>query len=125
MKKILLILSCIIFFPSCSVILAAKKEGTNITEIQSCQTRAQILSLGGTIISSERFPSGELVETYSLQKEKGSALRAVMHGLLDISSSFLWELAGTPIEGSLSKKQYFTIRVTYDTSDHVKKIELI
>lgn len=125
MKKLILVLSCIAFFPSCSVVMASRRDGTSFAQVQSSRTRSQLLSLGGSIQHTEHLPSGELVEIYRFQKERGSAVRAVMHGLLDLGSGFLWELAGTPIEGSLGRKEYFSIKVTYDADNTIKKVELL
>jgi hypothetical protein len=52
---------------SCSVVMAAKKEGTSIDKVQVCRSRGQFLSCGATLISSERTGCGELVETYQFQ----------------------------------------------------------
>ncbi len=125
MKKIALVALSILLFPSCSVFMAANKEGSDISQVQSCHTRAQFLDLGAKIVSTERLPSGELVETYQIPKEKGSAARAVMHGLLDISTCFLWEIAGTPIEGTLNKQEFITVKITYGPDDIAKKAELL
>ena len=125
MKKAFLLLCCVAVLPSCSVVMAAKKEGTDVSQIQASKTRGQILSLNPTINSSERLPTGELVETYTIQKEKGSTARAVMHGLLDLSTFCIWEIAGTPIEGSLNKKEFFSIKVTYNEDETIKKVELL
>jgi hypothetical protein len=116
-------LSCIL--TSCSVIMAAKKEGTNIETVQSSRTRGQILSSGPAVISSERLPDGQLVEVYQFQKEKGSAARALMHGVLDVSTCGLWEVVGTPIEACLDDKKYFSLRVYYDQYENATKMELI
>lgn len=125
MKKVLLVLGCAALLPSCSVVMAARKDGASLSQVQTCRTRAQLIALGGTVQATEHLPTGELVEIYRFQKERGSAVRAIMHGLLDMSSFFLWEIAGTPIEGSLGKKEYFTIRVTYDADNTVRKVEML
>jgi hypothetical protein len=110
---------------SCSVVMAAKKEGTSIDKVQACHSRGQFLSCGAIIVSSERLCTGELVETYQFQKERGSAARALMHGALDVSTLGLWEVVGTPIEVCVDEKTYFSIRVYYDENEIAKKIELI
>lgn len=110
---------------SCSVIMAAKKEGTNIETIQASHTRGQFLACGAKIICSERLPTGELVEVYQYQKESGSAVRALMHGVLDISTMGLWEVVGTPIEACASEAKYFIIKVYYDEYENATKVELL
>lgn len=118
-----LILSSVV--SSCSVIMAANKKGTNVENLQTARSRAQIISQGATVISSERLPSGELVEVYQFQKEQGSAARAFMHGVLDVSTLGLWEVIGTPVEVCMSDDKSFVIKVYYDENEYVKKIELL
>ena len=77
------------------------------------------------MISSERLSSGELVEVYQFQKERGSAARALMHGVLDVSTCGLWEVVGTPIEACVDEDKYFTIKVLYDEKENVNRVELL
>lgn len=119
---------CFLFiyiFSSCSVIMAAKKEGTNIENLQTSRSRGQIISQGATIISSDRLSSGELVEVYQFKKEQGSAARAFMHGVLDVGTFGLWEVVGTPVEACMSEDKCFVVRVYYDEREYVKRIELL
>ncbi len=110
---------------SCSVIMAAKKEGTSLEQIQCARTRGQILSNAATVISSERQASGELIEVYQFKKEKGSAARALMHGALDVSTCGLWEVIGTPVEACLDEDKFYVMKVFYDAYDNITKIELL
>jgi hypothetical protein len=112
-------------FSSCSVVMAARKEGTSIENVQSSRSRGQILSQGGTIVSSERSPTGDLVEVYQFKKEKGSAARALMHGVLDVSTLGLWEVVGTPVEACLNDQKCYSVRVFYDFNENVTKMELL
>ena len=126
MKKIFflgLMIASLCTFSSCSVVMAARKEGTNISEVQQCKNRNQFIGQGGTIISSERMPNGDLVEIYKFKKERGSPLRAFMHGMLDLSTLGLWEVIGTPIEGCDSV-EFFCIKVIYDCNDNIKDVLL-
>lgn len=83
-----------------------------------------MIALGAETTSSLYNDEGELVETYKILQEKGSLARAIMHGLLDISTAFIWEFAGTPIESTLCQKKFISIKVTYDSHDKIKKMEL-
>ena len=126
MKKYLLVMAIIVSMlslSSCSVAMAAKKEGTSVSKIQKCSTRTQFISLGGDVISSHSLESGDIVEIYRFKKEKGSTARAVMHGLLDVSTFCLWEVIGTPIEASNSN-EFFSIKVTYDKDENIKNVSL-
>lgn len=109
---------------SCSVAMAARKEGVSIDKVQGARTRGQLLACGANVLSSERMPTGELVEVYQFQKERGSAVRALMHGVLDVSTCGLWEVIGTPIE-ACDGKQYFTLRAYYNLDETINKVELM
>jgi len=126
MKKLIqygLMLISVSVLSSCSVVMAAKKEGTNVSKVQQCRTRGQFIALGGSVISSERQQNGDLIETYQFKKERGSSARAFMHGLLDVSTLGLWEVVGTPIEGSESL-ECFSVKVIYDREENIKNILL-
>ncbi len=124
MKKILSLLSISLILSSCSVVMASNREGTDIDGIQNIRNKTQMIALGGDPVTEEINEEGERVEIYRILKEKGSIARACMHGLLDIGTAFLWEFAGTPIESSLSEKKYYSVKVTLDTEDQIRKIEL-
>ena len=127
MRKLTIALGCmcLCLLPSCSIFMAAHKDGADISQVQSSHSRTDFLNLGAKVISSETLPSGELVETYQIPKERGSTARAVMHGLLDLSTFFIWEVAGTPSEGSLNKQEFIVVKVTYGPDNIAKKAELI
>ena len=108
---------------SCSVVMAAKKEGTTVAKVQQCRTRSQFIAQGASIMSSERQANGDLIEIYRFKKERGSVARAFMHGVLDVSTCGLWEVVGTPIEGCDSD-EYFCLKVTYDGEENIKNISL-
>ena len=105
--------------------MAGHKTGTDVASVQKCTTRIQFLNLGAKILKSERLQDGSLVEIYQVKAEKGSAVRAIMHGLLDLSTGFVWELAGTPIEAHMTKDEFITVKVTYGSGDTILKAEFI
>ena len=113
-----------IVFSSCSVAMAARKEGTNISNVQRCRTRSDFVGQGGRIVSRERLSNGDVVEIYQYKQERGSVARAFMHGVLDISTCGLWEVLGTPIEASSNDTGYFSLKVTYDMDDNIKSVEM-
>lgn len=108
---------------SCSVVMAANKEGTNISKVQHCKNRSQFIAKGGKIVSSERMPNGDLVELYQFTKERGSIGRAFMHGVLDVWTLGLWEVVGTPMEG-FDTKEFFCLKVISDCDGNVKDVLL-
>lgn len=125
MYKFLLSIAALSVLSSCSVVMAARKEGTSMEKVQGCRTRGQFLSAGAKVVSSERLSSGDLVEVYQFQKEKGSAARAFMHGLLDVSTCGLWEVVGTPIEACVDDTGCFSLKVFYDCYENIRMIELL
>jgi len=110
---------------SCSVAMAAKKEGTDVHAVKACMTRSQLISKGGELISTDKNENGEIVEVYRFQKPRGSAVRALMHGLLDVSTLGVWEVVGTPIEATIENKEFYTIKAFIGNDDKVTKIELM
>jgi len=74
-------------------------------------------------MSSERSANGDLIEVYRFKKERGSTVRAIMHGVLDVATWGLWEVIGTPIEGC-DTLEYFCIKVIYDSNDNINSVLL-
>jgi len=105
--------------------MAAKKEGTSLAKVQQAKTRGQLLACEAQVVRSDREENGDLVEVYQIPKERGSIARALLHGILDLNTLFLWEIIGTPIEGSLNKKEFFSIKVHYDQDEVVQKVEIL
>lgn len=125
MKRVFVLFLTATTLTSCSVVMAAKKEGVAVEKLQACHNRGQVIATGAQVVSSERLVTGELIEVYQIQKERGSAARAFMHGALDVSTLGLWEVFGTPIEATVDKKEFYSLKIYYDAEDIVKKIELI
>ena len=128
MKKLLclIVLLFVFILTSCSVFMAAKKEGVSIDQLSQCRTRSCLISKGAIPIDSKTNDDGILIEeTYQAQKPKGSASRAAMHGCLDVLTLGIWEVAGTPIEGSKGKKEMYSIKVHYENGENIKNIELV
>lgn len=125
MRKILSLVLIALSLSSCSVVMAAKKSGTDLQELQNFRTRGQFISAGAQVVSSERFDNGELVDVYQYKKATGSTGRALMHGLLDVWTLGAWEVIGTPMEGFMNETEYFTIRVTYDQNEFATRVEIL
>lgn len=128
MRYILLLASLIMSVVSqnsCSVAMAASKNGTEMHELHKCRTREQFVEAGAQVISTERLESGELVEVYQYKEATGSAGRALIHGLLDVGTLGIWEVVGTPIEGFCKHSEYYTLRVTFDETDKATRVEIL
>ena len=123
-RALVIITLALFLIVGCSVHMAAKKEGTAVEEVMECKTESCLLAKGCELLDSSRTKEGDLVNTYKFLQKRGSAGRAVMHGVLDVMTLGLWEVAGTPMEGS-KEKQYTTIKVLLDEEKNIKKIELI
>lgn len=121
MKRFLLLSSLLL--SSCSVMMASKMNGLDLDSIQNIHSRAQLIALADPIEHVET-ETGEIIETYKILEQKGSIARAFMHGMLDLGTGFLWEFAGTPIESALTQKKYISFKVTFDSDEQIKKIEL-
>lgn len=117
----IVLLFALLVLSGCSVKMAATKRGVGPEEILSCRSELCILALKDTEQLSEKpFEGGRIVTYRSLQKQ-GSTGRAVMHGLLDVATLGIWEVAGTPIEGSKSGEKYFVYKIIYDSEDKITK----
>ena len=105
-------LTTLFLLNGCSVYMAADKQGVNFDDLGKCQTRACLIADGAEPLPTKDLPKD--TEVFKVEKATGSTGRAVMHGLLDVATLGIWEVAGTPIEGHYDKKKYYAIRVTYD-----------
>ncbi len=123
--KIILLLIIILCSASCSVFMAASHKGTSLEELQSCRTKSCILSKDVEVLSNEKTRDNGAVVTCKVRHVTGSTGRAVMHGLLDVATLGIWEVAGTPIEGAEGQAKYYTIKVHCDKNDNITKVELV
>ncbi len=106
---------------SCSVYKASSNEGITVSDIKKCRTEGCFLSYGMDIISKHDNDKddnklGQHVVVYRAiaRKSGGNYIRAAGHGVLDVMTLGLWEIAGTPVEGALSNNRgYITAKVIY------------
>ncbi|MFQ5533296.1 MAG: hypothetical protein ACE5EM_00545 [Sphingomonadales bacterium] len=109
---------------ACSVAMASKKKGVDVQDIMDCQNESCLLSLKDTEeLKTQESEEGKIVTYRSLQKQ-GSTGRAVMHGLLDVATLGIWEIAGTPIEASKNNDKFYVYSVTYDQEGNVVKASI-
>jgi hypothetical protein len=114
---------------SCSVYKAASNEGISVSDITKCQTKGCFLSHGMEIVDRHQEENGKYMETYRAMARKSGLnyLRAAGHGVLDVVTLGVWEVAGTPVEGAISNNRgYITARVTYPykEAEKLEKIEI-
>lgn len=107
------VISLLLVMSGCSVGMAARTGGVKAEEVTQCQTRQCFLAQDTIeLVEARDLPNGEKMEIYRFQLKRGSAGRAAMHGLLDVATLGIWEVAGTPIEASKNKK-YLVITAKY------------
>lgn len=121
MRKGLLFLLPIL--TSCSVMMAADCKGANVKTIGKAMTRDDLINCGAVLVASDPKEEGK-IDTFRITQERGSISRALLHGLLDITTGFVWELAATPIEMGYAQDQFYTVRVTFDREDRIQSIEI-
>lgn len=122
-----LVILCGLFLSSCSVFMAASGSGVDATTLSKCKTRSCLISEGAKPTSQKSNKNGGFVyETFSAQLPTGSVARAAMHGVLDVSTLGLWEVAGTPIEAVQDRKKYYTVKVNYQPDgETIKSFQLM
>lgn len=115
--RALLITYTCLSISACSVVMASRSDGVSPQKINQCRTRNCLIAEGATPIDHKTNKDGEMVsENFRATMPTGSAARAVMHGLLDVSTLGVWEVAGTPIEAVKGKKTAYVINVQYERS---------
>ena len=125
MKQYLVwILMLCVMTSGCSVGMAMSgKKEPQLGAVRVGATRGEVeLQLGAPIeIREENGHRADIYE-YEIGNEP-SAGRAIGHGVMDVLTLGLWEVAGTPIEGFQGEKK--RLLVTYDDSDVVTRIGAI
>ena len=115
-----IILSCL-FMAGCSVGMAMSgKKEPQLGVVRTGATRGEVeLQLGHPVEAHEE--NGRRVDIYEYEiGNEPSAGRAIGHGVMDVLTLGLWEVAGTPIEGMQGEKM--RLAVTYDDQDIVTHV---
>lgn len=106
----------------CSVVMAAKGNGVNPKELGNCRTRSCLIAAGAVPVDHTNNKQGKIYsENFRATMPTGSAARAAMHGLLDVGTLGIWEVAGTPIEAVKSKKTGYVVAVQYNEDGNTIK----
>lgn len=128
MRRFFLVLLAGFGMYGCSVYMAANSEGVNPLELQKsisrCDNRNCILLLGPKVISSVKNSDETISEEYRFQIDTGAISRSVMHGLLDVATIGLWEIAGTPIEAKRKNTSIIFLKVTYDKNEKILRTDI-
>lgn len=128
MKNIFVTILSVLMLSGCSVYMASNSEGLKPLEFQKnlskCNNRTCVLLMGPKVINSTKSADGTITEEYRFSIDTGSTSRAVMHGLLDVATLGIWEVAGTPIESSRKKNSYLFIKITYDKDENIVRTDI-
>ena len=118
----LLLIATMAPLQGCSVGMAMSgKKQPELREIRVGPTSGEIeMQLRTPIENSEK--NGRRIDVYEYEiGNEPSAGRAIGHGVMDVLTLGLWEIAGTPIEGVEGEKK--RLLITYDENDYVIKLE--
>jgi hypothetical protein len=108
-------MSAVLVLCGCSVFMAASdREGTDLSVASNGVSRTEVEEVLGTPEASTATPEGEWVTYKYVKPKEGSGGRAVAHGVLDVLTLGIWEVAGTPIE-AVGDDKYGRIQVLYDS----------
>jgi len=122
--RLIILISALLVMSGCSVFMAADKKGVSTEEVMDCQTQTCFASLRDTVLVDGYSADGVRVNTYKSLLPQGSTGRAVMHGLLDVATLGIWEVAGTPIEGSKGKDKFLVYTTHFDNDGRLLKVEM-
>ncbi len=113
-----------IMLTSCSVFMAAKQPDKKNVELFKVGTpRSMLLAEFGMPTVSEsregkKYEIYKFVQGYSAGAKAG---RAVFHGAADVLTLGLWEVVGTPVEGTFSGDE-MAYEVRYDDESRVDQV---
>lgn len=128
MFRFFIVLAVSFYLSGCSVYMAANSEGVNPLELQKsiskCDNRNCILLMGPKVISTVKNSDGTTSEEYRFQIDTGAISRSVMHGLLDVATIGLWEIAGTPMEAKRKNTSIIFLKVTYDKDEKILRTDI-
>lgn len=108
----------------CSVFMAAEQPDKKDLGILTVGTsRNRLLRefgqpLTSRLVGMNRVDLFTFTQGYSKEAKVG---RAFAHGTLDIATSGVWEIAGTPTEAVFSGKK-LSYEITYDRYDRVQRV---
>ena len=123
MKHALILLTLIIYamtLSSCSVVMAVKgTEEADLSVLRRGTPRPVVVAELG-----EPKHVGGNIDIYEACKgDKSSLGRALAHGAMDVLTSGLWEVIGTPIEAASELgKDCYRFTIVYDENEEIEEI---
>ena len=123
MRSLSAAIAALLLLSGCSVGMALSgKQDPDLGAIRVGATRGEVELQLGPPIQSASLDQGLRADVYAYEiGNEPSAGRAIGHGVLDVLTLGLWEVAGTPIEGVQGETYHATI--TYDRDDKVANIK--
>jgi hypothetical protein len=126
MKKFMAVwvVASVLMLQGCSVFMAAKQPGKLNVDLFKVGTHRSMLlaEFGLPIVAEERegkkYEIFRFVQGYSAGAKAG---RAVFHGAADVFTLGLWEIVGTPTEGTFNG-QDMAYEVSYDKDSRVDSV---
>ncbi len=109
----------------CAVMMAANAPGKkNMGVLTPGVSRSQVVAELGPPVQSRKYGWGAK-DVFAFKQgysTPAKVSRSVVHGAADFMTLGLWEIAGTPLEGSLQGEDV-RAEVAYDASDTVQRVE--
>jgi hypothetical protein len=117
----------LILTSGCAVFMAAKQPSKkDVSVFRVGNPRALILAeFGLPLITEEK--NGKKVEIFKFVQGYSAgtkAGRAVLHGTADVLTLGLWEVVGTPAEGTFTGND-IAYQVTYDEDERISEVVLL
>ncbi|MBA2655923.1 MAG: hypothetical protein H0U70_02950 [Tatlockia sp.] len=112
---------------SCAVVKATNQPGRkDLSVLNIHKPRSHVIAELGKPLSTH-IHMGQRTDIYSFiqgYSTGNKAARAIGHGVADVFTLGLWEVAGTPIEG-IANGRNIQVEVTYDSNDRVERVNYI
>lgn len=125
MLKKAFLLTIAIVLSSCAAMKATNQPNKKDLSVLAPNTpRNYVIAELGKPVHTQVTKSHKRIDTYSFVQgysKTNKTIRAVGHGVADVFTLGLWEVAGTPIEGIASGKK-MQVEITYDKNNTVEKV---
>lgn len=126
MRRIFQAIAVVCLLNACSVYMAAKQEDTrDMTALNIGTPRSLVLGKLGQPTTTEK-ENGLRTDYFNFtQGYSGGAkaARAAGHGVMDVLTLGLWEIAGTSIEGAANGDK-MSVEVIYDKNDKLAQVKV-
>lgn len=112
----------------CAVMKAAQQpDKKNLSVFAPGVPRSHVIAEVGSPISNQQLSEGRSEDVFKFRQGYSKEVRvgrAVAHGVADLATGFLWELAGTPIEMIADGTEVEAV-VVYDSENCIESIQIL